>query len=44
LHSIFSQIELRKNQIRIGGLANAESGFGLGAGFAEVAAGIEVAR
>jgi len=43
-HSIFSQIEPRKNQIGLGGLANAESGFGLGAGFAGVAAGVVIIR
>src|SRR6266852_1966007 len=43
-HSIFSQIEPRKNQIGLGRLANAKSGFGLGASFASVAASVVVVR
>jgi len=41
-HSIFSQIEACKNQIGLGRLANAESGFGLGASFTGVAARVVV--
>ena len=36
------QIEPRKNQIGLGRLANAEGGFGLGAGFAGVAASVVI--
>jgi len=42
LHSIFSQIEARENQVGLSRLANTESGFGLGAGFAGIAASVVV--
>src|ERR1700687_6059889 len=41
---ISSQIEPRKNQRGFSGLGNAESGFGLSAGFAGIAASVTIFR